>query len=42
MDLIDQEWVIISKDNCVYCDMVIELLDENFIEYKILKTNKDL
>lgn len=42
MDLIDQEWVVISKDNCIYCDMVFELFDDSFIEYKILKTNKHL
>lgn len=27
-------WLIICKNDCVYCDMVIELFDNNFIDYE--------
>ena len=28
---------IVSKDNCIQCDMVKELLDDYFIEYTVIK-----
>jgi glutaredoxin len=31
------DYVIISKKNCVFCDMVNELLDDNFIDYTVIK-----
>jgi glutaredoxin len=34
------EYVIISKVNCVYCDMVEELLKDNFIDYTVIKIEK--
>ena len=30
-------YVIISKKNCIFCDMVNELLDDNFIDYTVIK-----
>lgn len=31
------EWVVVGKPKCLYCDMVYELFDENFLDY--LKIN---
>jgi glutaredoxin len=40
------DYIIISKVNCVYCDMVEELLKDNFIDYTVIKietlTNDEL
>tara|TARA_Y100000389_G_C17405320_1_gene487682 strand:- start:714 stop:983 length:270 start_codon:yes stop_codon:yes gene_type:complete len=42
----DGKYIIISKDDCIYCEMVYELLNDNFIDYKIIKvetlTNDEL
>jgi glutaredoxin len=37
MDNAKTDYVIISKNNCVYCDMVEELLKDAFIDYTIIK-----
>lgn len=40
MDLIQNaktNYVIVSKKDCVFCDMVNELLDDNFIDYTVIK-----
>jgi glutaredoxin len=36
MEKIIDGWVIISKENCTYCDMSIELFNNNFIEFNKL------
>ena len=37
MDNAKTDYVIISKNNCIYCDMVEELLKDAFIDYTIIK-----
>lgn len=39
MEKIENEklkYVIISKNDCTYCEMVYELLDNEFIDYKVI------
>ena len=33
----NDKYIIISKDNCTYCEMVYELLNDKFIDYKVIK-----
>lgn len=36
----DKNWVVVGKPDCLYCDMVYELFDDNFVDYlKINSTN---
>lgn len=31
------DYIVISKNECVYCHMVEELLNDNFIDYTLIK-----
>lgn len=39
MDKIINGWTIIGKENCTYCGMSIELLNNNFIEFNKLDSS---
>ena len=32
-------WSIISKINCINCDMVVEIFEDNFIEFQKIMVN---
>jgi hypothetical protein len=39
MDVCKIGWILISKTNCINCDMAIEILEDNFIEFQKIMIN---